>query len=72
VTDLREAVSAYNAYWYFLGGGKVLVSADEDVQDIIEAARLNVGEQSGPWSGVRSDCRYRRFASKAAGYRRLA
>ena len=44
VNDLREAIGAYNAYCDSVEGGMVLVNADDDPADLIEAARLNVGE----------------------------
>jgi len=41
---LREAISAYNAYCHFVQRGTMLVNADDDPNDLIEAARLNVAE----------------------------
>jgi hypothetical protein len=43
--DLREAISAYHAYCDAVEGGRILVNADDDPADLVEAARLNVGEQ---------------------------
>jgi hypothetical protein len=45
VNDLREAISAYDAYRDLVVGGMALVNADDDPADLIEAARLNVGER---------------------------
>jgi Asp-tRNA(Asn)/Glu-tRNA(Gln) amidotransferase B subunit len=45
VSDLREAVGAYNAYCYFVDRGMVPVNADDDPADLIEAARLNLAER---------------------------
>jgi len=45
IDDLREAISAYYAYCESVEGGRMLVNADDDPADLIEAARLNVGER---------------------------
>jgi hypothetical protein len=45
VNDLRATISAYNTYCYFFERGKLLVNAEDDPADIVEAARLNVGER---------------------------
>lgn len=45
VNDLGEAMNAYNAYCDFVEGGRALVNSDDDPADLIEAARLNVGER---------------------------
>jgi hypothetical protein len=45
VNELREAVSSYNTYCYFFERGKLLVNADDDPAEIVEAARLNVAER---------------------------
>ena len=45
VTALREAVGAYYAYCESVENGKILVNSDDDPADLIEAARLNVGER---------------------------
>ena len=40
--DLREAISAYRSYRYSVENGRMLVNADDDPTDIVEAARRNV------------------------------
>ena len=45
LTDLREALSAYDSYRHFVDRGKVQVNADDDPADLIEAAWLNVDER---------------------------
>ena len=43
ILELREAVSSYQSYCYFVGRGEMLVNARDDPADIIEAARMSVG-----------------------------
>ena len=45
IDDLSEAIGAYYAYCESVGAGRMLVNADDDPADLIEAARLNVGER---------------------------
>ena len=45
VNDLREAVGAYIGYCEWVERGTLLVNAEDDPEDLIEAARLNVGER---------------------------
>jgi hypothetical protein len=59
VNDLREAISAYNPYCYFFERGQLLVNADDDPADIVEAARLEVGERIRVYvagTHLRRDC----------------
>ena len=42
INELREAVSSYHTYCHFVERGMLLVNADMDPSDVIEAARLNV------------------------------
>lgn len=42
INVLREAVSSYHTYCHFVERGMLLVNADMDPSDVIEAARLNV------------------------------
>jgi hypothetical protein len=45
IDHLREAIGAYYAYCESVGAGRILVNADDDPADLIEAARLHVGER---------------------------
>jgi hypothetical protein len=42
INELRDAVSSYQTYCHFVDRGTLLVNADMDPSDVIEAARLNV------------------------------
>jgi hypothetical protein len=42
INELGEAISSYQTCCHFVEGGTLLVNADDDPADVIEAARLNV------------------------------
>lgn len=44
LATLREAVSSYEAYRESVRRGTLLVNADDDADDVVEAARQHVGE----------------------------
>ena len=42
INELRQAISSYQTYCHFVERGTLMVNADDDPADVIEAARLNV------------------------------